>query len=126
MSILALESNNDLSLLEGQLVLQTDAGEEAATFLQGAFQIVLGEWFADTRIGVPYFGVVLVKNPDIGVVRQLFRAVILSAPRVVDVLKLEITLNKRTRRADFVFRALADSGQVITGGTGVPFIVEVT
>lgn len=124
MSTFAQETDNDLKLVKGQLVLVTDPAEATAIELRNKFQFVKGEYFLDTRQGVPYFGFVFVKNPDLLLIRQLFRTIILSAQAVKRVLELTTDYDSSQRKLSFSFRAETDSGKVITGGSGQPFIVE--
>lgn len=124
MSTFAQETTNDLKLEAGQLVLVTDPAEAAAVQLRNRFQFVKGEYFLDTREGVPYFAYVFVKNPDLLLIKQLFRTVILSTPGIKDVLELTTSYDSSARNLEFGFRALTETDEVISGGSGAPFIVE--
>jgi hypothetical protein len=123
-STFAQESDNDLKLVGGQLVLVTDVAEAAAIQLRNRFRFVKGEYFLDTRQGVPYFQTVFVKNPDVLLIKQLFRSIILGTPGVRSLLEISTTFDSKLRHLSFSFRALADTGKIITGGSGQPFIVE--
>jgi hypothetical protein len=123
-STFAQETDNDLTLVQGQLVLVTDVAEEAAIELGNKFRFVQGEYFLDTRQGVPYFGFVFVKNPDVLLIRQLFRSVILAVEGVDRIIDMNVDFDTAARHLDFSFRALAANGKIISGGAGVPFIVE--
>lgn len=124
MSTFAQTTDNDLALALGQLVLVTDVASEAAIVIKNRFKFVRGEYFLDTRIGVPYFGTVFVKNPNVLLVRRVFRDVIMSVQGIKSIIDLSVSLNAKTRKLTFTFRALADNGKIITGGSGQPFIVE--
>lgn len=123
MAVFAQTNDCDLLITKGQLVLVTDVAECAAIELRNKFLFVLGEWFLDTREGVPYFQKVLVKNPDVFVIRSIFSQIIRNQQGVKALLDLTV---KRTtdRKATFSFRAQADNGKIITGGSGQAFIVE--
>lgn len=125
MSSLAQSSDNDLQITNGQLTVVTDLSECIARKLQNRFQLFRGEWFLDTRIGVPYYEAVLVANPDLGVIRQIFTQVITSVEGVADVQDIELDFDRSTRELSFSFRALADTGATITGGSEQDFIVEI-
>lgn len=124
MSTFAQETDNDLTLVQGQLRLVTDVAEEAAIELGNRFRFVQGEYFLDTRQGVPYFGFVFVKNPDVLLIRQLFRSIILSVQGVSRIVDMQCDFDSSARKLDFAFRALAANGKIIAGGAGKPFIVE--
>lgn len=126
MSTFAQTSTQDLSLTNGQLVLVTNVAEETAIELSNKFRFVQGEYFLDARQGVPYFGLIFVKNPDVLVVRQIFRNIILSCQGVKDIPTLEVSLDSKTRKLSFTFRARTIDGRIVTGGSGLPFIVEPT
>lgn len=82
-----------------------------------------GEWFLDTRVGVPYWDLSRLKNPDEEVLRRLFRRVILSVQGVGTIESLTLSIDRASRVLSFSFRVTHDSGAVITGGSGEPFIV---
>lgn len=124
MSTFAQTGDGDLSLVTGQLVLVEDVAEAAAIELRNKFLFGKGEYFLDTREGVPYFERVFLKNPDVLAIRELFRSVILSVQGVKSVAELDVTFDRAQRKADFTFRAIADNGKVIVGGSGQPFVVE--
>lgn len=126
MSTFAQTSTQDLALTNGQLTLVTNVAAETAIELGNKFRFVQGEYFLDTREGVPYFPLIFVKNPNLQIVRQVFRSVILSCRGVKEILLLETSLDTKTRKLSFRFRARAIDGQIITGGSGEPFIVEPT
>lgn len=78
--------------------------EYAATVRQRLairLQLFAGEWFLNTRLGVPYYRDALVKNPNFTVVRTLLRSTVLRDPDVVDVPRMEMSLLGRTLSVDF-------------------------
>lgn len=123
MSTIALDSSNDLQITEGRLVLLTDNDEALAQKLRNKFLLGKGEWFLDTRLGVPYFEQIMIKNPNTEIIKQIFRQVILKTDGISSVDSVEISVSAE-RELSFSFRAVADSGAVITGGSGTAFIVE--
>lgn len=124
MSTFAQETDNDWKIVNGQLVLVTDVAECAAIELNNKLQFVQGEWFLDTRVGVPYFAYFFVKNPDILLLRRLLRTVVLSVQGIASIIDLTTTVDNAKRKASFKIRALAANGKIIVGGSGSPFIVE--
>lgn len=82
----------------------------------------LGEWFLDTRLGVPYLQRVLVKSPNIPAIQGVFRRVIMSVRQIVNVQKLTVTYAKATRTGNVDFIAVLDDGRTLTA-TNEPFIV---
>lgn len=124
-SIFALTNLNDAALVNGDLVLiDGDNASEVATDLQGALQMIRGEWFADTREGIPIFEVVLVKNPDLGVIRAMYDRAIREREGVVDILALDLEYISAERRLRTTFRVKTSDDIVFVGGVGEPFIVE--
>lgn len=124
MSTFQQTTDRDLALVNGELVLVDDIAQCAAIELQNKFLFGKGEYFLDTREGIPYFEKIFVKNPDVLAIRQLFRSLILATRGVKNVLELSVTNDPATRKGSFSFRAVADNGKVIIGGSGQPFVVE--
>lgn len=123
MAVLAQDPFGDLALVDGRLVVVRDVATEQAQKIRDRFALVLGEWFLDTRLGVPYVDLVFVKSPDLELIRRMFRRVILSVQGIVDVPELDVEdLGRRQWR--FTFRAVTDLGAVITGGSEEPFLVQ--
>lgn len=125
MSTLAQGIDNDILLTAGRASVITDKVAAAAILLANKFRFFLGEWFLDTRLGVPYREVVMVKNPDLRIVRQILRQVILTTPPIVDVISVSTAFDTAARKLSYTFSARCDNGQVITGGEGIPFIIEI-
>lgn len=113
-------------MTNGKFTLVTDPASAGAQKLRNQFQIFLGEWFLDSRIGMPYYQEVFVKDPNLGVLGQLFRGVILKTPGVKSVENLKVSFDNATRNANVTFAATWDDGSVITAvSLDQPFIVNV-
>lgn len=129
MSAFHLDTNNDLALSTNSrgkktLTIGKDEIENGTSKLHLRFQFFEGEWFADTREGVPYLKSLFVKNPDLSVITQILRSIILSIPVFGRVDKLTYAYDAQTRGFAFDFAATAKTGQKIEGGSGIPFVVD--
>lgn len=107
MTTVKLNQANDIVIEENVIVL-IDGRDEIAQTLRTRLRVFLGEWFLDTREGVPYFEEILKKNPDPGRVDAIFKNEILTSPGVVELItfKLDITGRKLTLE----FTARTDDG----------------
>ncbi len=113
----------DLDITGGRFTLISGA-EEKAQKITNALELARGEWFLDIREGVPYFEAILgARNPDLEIVKRIFRRTILSVEGIVDVLDLVLTLGA-DRELAYSWIAIDDEGTQISGGIGAPFIVE--
>ena len=123
-SIMFDPNTNDVHFSSLQIVRGDDA---IAQKVRQRLRMFLGEWFLDTRLGVPYFrevgGIVLgVKGPNIPAISAVFRKVILSVQQITKVLTLSFTLDPQSRSGSLNFVALLDDGRTITA-IAEPFIV---
>ena len=118
-------SNNDLDLSSQNLVVTQSVAQYTAQKLNARFQFFVGEWFADTREGVPYYQNVYKKNPDLGAIGQMFRSIILDTPGVLQVLSQTMDFYSSSRELDANFVVQANDGSTLEGGPGAPFIVTV-
>jgi hypothetical protein len=125
MSGFKMTTAGDLDLSTGGLVLTRNRADLVAQKLRNKLLFFLGEWFLDTRLGVPYFQSILVKNPDVATVRQILVTAISSTPGVVQVFDVNLEIDRRVRELTFSFKAKVDNGAIVAGGTGDPFIVAV-
>ncbi len=81
-----------------------------------------GEWFLDTRIGVPYFDAILIKNPDTRVIETIFREVFLGTPGVARVPRMQAAVNAAERKGIISFEAVLEDGTIIRANAE-PFII---
>lgn len=124
MSTFFPSDGGDLLIQNGNLVLEKDEVIAGAIKLKNRFQFFQGEWFLDTRVGIPYFSLVFIKNPSIEVIKRLFRNVILETPPIVSVEQLDVYYVPGDRLLAFEFSCTASDGVIITGGSGQPFLVD--
>lgn len=108
----------------GKEVVRTTTAAKVAQRLTVKFQFFRGEWFLDTRQGVPYYQVLLRKGVSDAVVRAVFSQVILGDPDVESLTTFDITRNKATRKADVTFTAALRDGTVLTSADFAPFLVD--
>lgn len=97
---------------EGQLLF-TDGIEQARQEVQCRFAFFLGEYFLDTRQGLPYYRDVLIKNPNRETVLSLFSRTALSVPGIIQVSELTYDLDARTRKLSVTGEALWIDGQPV-------------
>jgi hypothetical protein len=114
----------DLALAQGSFVI-ADGVEYIRQKLGARFKFFLGEWFLDKREGVPYFRDVFVKNPNLDVIRSLFRRVALSVPGVLSVPAMTVSYDRPARSLAFAFRARVTGGVVEVSAGDRDFIVDV-
>jgi hypothetical protein len=117
-------SDGDLALTNGRLTLVSGADAAAVTLFNKLRQF-LGEWFLDTRTGVPYVQVLFVKNPDMAQLRAMFRRIILDTQPIVDVESLTLGPARADRSCPFAFKVRCSDGATIAGSDlDKAFIVE--
>lgn len=102
----------DIDLTSSGLALVTgdDAIVQHLTIRFGFFR---GEWFLDQRVGIPYFTDILIKNPNLADVRNLFTQTILTTPGIAALEELKLDLNSQTRVLDLDFTAQKDDGALL-------------
>ena len=112
MSDIALDTDGDLLIENNSLVLARD-DDAIVQQLIIRFKFVLGEWFLDIRLGVPYFGEILIKNPDLSRVRGIFRQIIETTPGIKSLESFSLDVEGVTRKATVIFRALKTDGEIL-------------
>jgi hypothetical protein len=103
---------HDLALVDGDLV-PIDGDLATVQEIRTRLLFFKGESFTDAREGTPWLQEVLVKGGDPNRVRAIVKAVLLSVPSIVDVVSVEIDLDRTTRRATISWVARTDTGRVI-------------
>jgi hypothetical protein len=91
----------DLVIADGDLVLVSGI-DAVAQLIRGYLLLFRGEWFLDESAGIPYFEDILVKNPNLSAIREIFRQTLLEVPGVLSVESLSLELSaERTLSVDW-------------------------
>ena len=104
-------STGDLDLNGAQLN-KVEGGEAVAQEIRIGLRLFQGEWFLDQRVGMPYFQSIFVKNPNINLLRDLFRRAIKSVPGVTTVDRMVMGLDAATRTLDVSFTCQTAVGDI--------------
>jgi hypothetical protein len=113
MDILLDETTGDISLTGSDMLL-TSGQEAIEQHLRQRLQTFFGEWFLDSRIGIPYFQQILKKNPNFTVVDSLLKKEIIETSGVEELIKFELNLDNPVRELIVEFEARTIEGDVIT------------
>jgi len=97
-------ATGDLAIENGDLVL-LDGPDAIAQHLSTRLRFWKGDWYLDTRIGIPYLEQILIKAPNENVVRAIFRKAILDTPGVEALRSLLFSYDGAIRRLTIEFDA---------------------
>jgi hypothetical protein len=107
-------NSGDISLNDlGQGRLTETIMEEVSQRLQTKLSFFLGEWVLDTTLGFPYYRDVLIKNPDLGVIKSLYQELITDDEGVESLVALDLALDSQTRTLSVTFQAVLVSSEVL-------------
>lgn len=127
MSVFLQTLQGDLAIVAGQLVLVKDPVVECAHKIRNTLLLFAGEWFLDTRLGIPWFQVVLQKNPDIDSIRRLLSSAIKEAsPLVQEVIRLDLEEIPALRTLTVRFEVRTTAGDAIAGSLSGDIFVNGT
>lgn len=108
-----------------RFIFTPDLPSYVAQALRTNLSFFLGEWFLDTRQGVPLFQRILGVRYDANLVSQVFRKAALLTPGVAAVPTLISAFDRRSRTLSLpTFRATLRDGSTLTqDDLAKPFIV---
>lgn len=98
----------DLTTSDFQLTLSADAIKQ---HLKQRLNTFANEFFLDSRVGIPYFEHILVKNPDPIIIDSLLKKEIINTPGVLELPEFSLDLTD-TRQLDISFKVLTTSGEI--------------
>lgn len=125
MATLQIDAIGDWDLTSKRLQIVRDPALELAIKLRNRFLFFRGEWFLDKREGVPYFELILIKNPNVSVIKRVFQEVIFSAgPGLVDTADVDVIYDSGARTAAVNFSCRLVDGRILSGGLGRPFLIN--
>jgi hypothetical protein len=107
---IALDPDTGDLLIEGGDLALLDGVEAISQHVAIRLQFFQGEWFLDTRVGIPYYQRVLVKNPDLNAVRFLLRAAVASTPGIGELQSFSTEYANASRTLSVEFEASTEDG----------------
>jgi hypothetical protein len=96
MKDILLKSDGDLYIGATGDISLTDSIRQA---VRVRLQWFFNEWRFAPQYGVPYFEDILIKTPNLMLIRRIIRNEALSVDRVIDAQNITITVDKLTRQA---------------------------
>ncbi len=112
-------STGFLSLAGGGLSLTTTLKDYVIAHIAECLSMFAGEWYLDTREGIPYFKIVSTR-PDMPLLRSLFQRGVAAVPGVGDVTRIDLAFDGQTRTLTVVVSCVLTDGEVLTN---VPYLV---
>jgi hypothetical protein len=112
-------TDNDLTIVGGDLALEERRFEDVAQAVLVTLQTHRGEYELDTSAGVPWRSQVLGKGRDLTTIGLLIKGIVERIDGVLRVSDVTATLDRQTRALTITFTALieSDAGGVLTQGT---------
>ena len=104
MSDFKLDTFGELDLTTGDLVFVTGA-DAVAQHLKIRLRFIRGEYFLDTRVGLPYYSQIWVKNPNLAAVETIYRRAIRETPGVDTLDRFDFSFDASTRELSIGFSA---------------------
>lgn len=108
-----LDTFGQLDLSSGDLQFVTGA-DAVAQHLKIRLRFFSGEWFLDTRIGIPYFASFFVKQPNLSAIESIYRRAITTTPGVDKLERYDQTFDRDTRELSVSFSARLAGDDVAT------------
>jgi hypothetical protein len=105
-----LNSSGDIDLSTDDLVL-VEGLDAIAQDCQVRLGFIQGEWFLDTRLGVPWFEEIIGQKPRLVTIKSILRKAILTTPGVLSVIDLNLGYEGSTRTLSYSFRANTVDGE---------------
>lgn len=113
------DSAGKLAIVNGSLQLTTTLKDYVVAAIKERVSMFAGEWYLDTREGIPYFRVVS-ERPDLRLLKSLYRRAVLAVPGVADITLCELSFDGPRRELTVLIDCTLTDGEVITNQ---PYIV---
>lgn len=116
----------DLAVTQDNKIRLVDGVDYVRQKIAHKFRFLLGEWFRDTRKGLPLKQYVFVKNPNLDVVRAILRSVLRSITEIAEFSEVIFEWDRSTRKLAVGFECVLLDGSALTIAPGDPdFIITV-
>lgn len=124
-SDLSLDSNSwdlvitdDISIVENAAMTSQDS--------KFSLQLIQGEVFDDTRLGVPWLTDMVNPQVSIAARKQILRDTIMRTPGAVELTSLDVAVDNQTGIASCTFEGITDNGGIFGSSVGEVDIPSVT
>ena len=107
----------DLKVSKRSLVRLSTFGDQVAQAVRVRLKWFRGEWFLDTRQGVPYLQEIFGKGVSLATVRNVLRREIVKVAGVFQVRKLDLDLDTTTRKLSAEIDIVTTEGEDVPLGT---------
>lgn len=107
----ALDSNNDLVVKNGRLAVVSD-GAEVVQHVRTRILFYLGEWFANTNAGTPWFQQIFVKPVNLNDIESIIKTRIALTPGVLVLTAFAMDLDKQNRILKITYAAETIYGEI--------------
>jgi len=104
-------ATGDLVLRDGDVLL-IDNAERVAQQILITLRFWLGEWFLDTKDGIPYLEYVLVKSPNLLHIRQIFTEAMEKVDGVKRVEEMNLVFDAKNRSLHVDYEVSTDYGLI--------------
>ena len=104
-------ATGDLVLHDGDVLL-IDNAERVAQQILITLRFWLGEWFLDTKDGIPYLEYVLVKSPNLLHIRQIFTEAMEKVDGVKRVEEMNLVFDVKNRSLHVDYEVSTDYGLI--------------
>jgi len=121
MTILALDSNNDL-FRNGSAIARHYNGNEVLQMVRSRLLTYFGEWVFDTTAGTTYLQEIFVRPANLGVTESIIKSRISGTTVMTDtgetegvqeIISFTLDFNRTTRRLSIEFEARTTFGELI-------------
>jgi len=101
----------DLLLVNNDLVVISDA-DALIQKIAIKLKFFFAEWYLDTSVGIKYFESILIKNPDLNLIENIYKAAILDEPEIISLVEFQVDYDNQLRKLDVTWRADSIYGEV--------------
>ena len=120
-----LDAAGDLDITGGDINFVDDVSA-IIQLVSNRLQMWQGEWFADTRQGMPYPTQIFVRNPlaNLGILRQIYTNAIAGTPGILRVISCDVTFDSSKRALTVSWKAQAQTSGAIVQNDNLIYVAS--
>lgn len=99
------DTGNNLQIINFDLAFTGATDVYAAQKIRLKLSIFANEWYLNNTIGIDYFNNVLIKDPDINLIEDIFKTKILEMPEIQELISFEQEFDTALRKLTTTFKA---------------------
>ena len=111
--LMLMDNDKNLQFSNLDLAFTPDFPTYVSQKLRIILEMIEGEYFLDSTLGIPWFSKVMVKNPNVDAISSVFKAAIMGEGDVSEINSFSLQIDRANRNLQINFSVTLTDGSTL-------------